>query len=112
MSAESAFWDLYDRDERGCEAVYVRELEATIERLTGTLPPPVAALLNRAERAEAALATRTANRDELIVMVRSLKAALAERDRMLEDMQMEYLQAALNHGFSIPTLAQRRARAK
>jgi hypothetical protein len=40
------------------------------------------------------------------------EAALAERDRMLEDMQMEYLQAALNHGFSIPTLAQRRARAK
>ena len=32
---------------------------------------------------EAALATRTANRDELVEMVRSLKAALAERDRML-----------------------------
>ena len=34
--------------------------------------------IKRAEQAEATLATRTANRDELVEMVRSLKAALAK----------------------------------
>jgi hypothetical protein len=92
MSAESAFWDLYDRDERGCEAVYVRELEATIERLTGTLPPPVAALLNRAERAEAALAER----DRMLRL--SLDILLTNDDPEAVEEYIEFLRARAEEG--------------
>jgi len=69
------------------------------------------------EKAEAALATRTANRDELVEMVRSLKAALAERDGMLMTLFMEERDEQVDRGqdFFMPSdiwLADLKARAE
>jgi len=71
----------------------------------------------RARKAEAALATRTANRDELVEMVRSLKAALAERDGMLMVLFMEERDEQVDRGqdFFMPSdiwLADLKARAE
>ena len=80
---EAAFWDLYDKDEKGCEVVYVNSLLARIAEL---------------EAENKRLRTRvTATEDDRNQRLDEMRAALAKQSLHVEDChrQVEQAEAAL-----------------
>ena len=95
---EAAFWDLYDKDEKGCEVVYVNsllariaELEAENKRLRTRVTATEDDRNQRLDEMRAALAKQSLHVEDCHRQVEQAEAALAEQMKWLRKVDAEYV---------------------